>query len=81
LATFKHFPEIKVVKGGLLFVVCNAFIKDTYTIDQESDLWKKWLIEYAKVEKAFEVDVWNAKPTGLCRAHCVVLECLHNGKR
>ena len=81
LATFKHFPEIKVVKGGLLFVVCNAFIKDTYTIDQESDLWKKWLIEYAKVEKAFEVDVWNAKPTGLCRAHCVVLECPHNGKR
>ena len=81
LATFKHFPEIKVVKGGLLFVVCNAFIKDTYTIEQESDLWQKWLTEYAKVEKAFEVDVWNAKPTGLCRAHCVVLECLHNGKR
>ena len=35
LATFKHFPEIKVVKGGLLFVVCNAFIKETYTIENE----------------------------------------------
>lgn len=81
LATFKHFPEVKVVKGGLLFVVCNAFIKDTYTIDNEHKLWEKWLTEYAKVEKAFEVDTWNPRPSGLCRAHCVVLDCPHNGKR
>ncbi len=81
LATFKHFPEVQRVKGGLLFVVCNAFIKDTYTIDQESDLWKKWLLEYAKLQKAYEVDVWNARPTGLCRAHCIVTECPHNGRR
>ena len=81
LATFKHFPEMKKVKGGLLFVICNAFIKDTYTIDQESEMWQKWLIEYAKLEKAYDVDVWNPRPTGLCRAHCVVTECPHNGRR
>ena len=81
LATFKHFPEVKVVKSGLLFVVCNAFIKETYTIENEPALWEKWLGEYGKLEKAFEVDTWNARPTGLCRAWCVVLECPHNGKR
>jgi hypothetical protein len=81
LATFKHFPEVKTVKGGLLFVVCKAFIKDTYTIDRESELWQKWLIEYAKLEKAYEVDVWNPRPTGLCKAHCIVTECPHNGRR
>tara|TARA_R110000822_G_scaffold44617_3_gene119734 strand:- start:9506 stop:10198 length:693 start_codon:yes stop_codon:yes gene_type:complete len=81
LAMFRHFPEVKTIQGGLLFVVCNAFIKDTYTIDQESELWAKWLSDYAKMEKAYEVDVWNPRPTGLCRAHCVVLECAHNGRR
>ena len=81
LAVFKHYPEVKVVKGGLFFVVCNALVKETYTIEQESALWKKWLSEYGKMEKALEVDVWNAKPTGLCRAWCVVLECPHNGRR
>lgn len=81
LCVFKHFPEIKVVKAGLLFVVCNAFIKDVYQIDSQSDLWSKWLQEYGKLEKAYEVDVWNPRPTGLCRAHCVILECPHNGKR
>lgn len=81
LATFKHFPEVKTVKGGLLFVVCNAFIKDTYTIDKETALWKKWLLEYARMEKAYEVDVWNPRPTGLCKAHCIVTECPHNGRK
>jgi len=81
LATFKHFPEIKVVKGGLIFVVCNAFIKDTYSIDIESELWKKWLLEYGKMEKSYRVDVWNPRPSGLCRAHCIVTECPHNGRR
>ena len=81
LATFKHFPEIKKVKGGLLFVGGNAFIQDTYTIENESSLWQKWLGEYGKMEQAYEADVWNPRPTGLCRAHCIVLECSHNGRR
>lgn len=81
LAIFKHYPEIHTVRGGLLFVVCNAFIKETYEIKQESELWRKWLTEYGKIEKAYENDVWNPRPTGLCRAHCIILQCPHNGRR
>ena len=62
-------------------MVCNAFIKDTYTITQEPEMWQKWLNEYGKMEEAYEVGVWNPRPSGLCRAHCVVLECPHNGRR
>ena len=25
-------------------------------------------------------DVWNPRPSGLCKKHCVVLECPHNGR-
>lgn len=80
LAIFKHFPEIDTVKAGLLFVVCDKFVKDTYTRDQERDLWAKWLTKYSRMEKAYETDVWNANPSGLCRKHCPVLECPHNGR-
>mgnify|MGYP003652135859 CR=1 FL=1 len=79
LAMFKHFPEIKVVRGGLLFVIANEMVKAKYDIEGESALWKKWLTEYAKMEKAFEVDVWNPRPSGLCKRHCPVQECVHNG--
>jgi hypothetical protein len=80
LATFKHFPAVTVAKGGLFFVVCNEMVKGTYTIEDEPRLWQKWMGKYGDLEKAMENDVWNAKSSGLCRAHCVVLECPHNGR-
>ena len=30
LCVFKHFPDIETVRGGLLFVVCNELIRETY---------------------------------------------------
>src|SRR6056300_353470 len=80
LATFKHFPEIKVVKGGLLFVIAKALIKDSYDSTAAPIMWKKWLADYARMEKALETDTWNARPSGLCRQHCAVLDCPHNGR-
>jgi len=80
LATFKHFPEVETVKGGLLFVVCEELIKDVYHKTDEAKLWAKWLGDYKRMEKAFESDVWNAHQSGLCRRHCVVTECIHNGR-
>ena len=81
LATFAHFPETEKVKAGLIFVVADAFIKDAYDRDDIPHLWEKWLTKHARMEKAFEHDVWNAHPSGLCKAHCPVLECVHNGRR
>ena len=80
LAVFKHFPEVKKINGGLVFVVADEFVKDKYSIELEGEMWAKWLGEYAKMEKAEETGVWNPKPSGLCRAYCKVLECPHNGK-
>ena len=79
LAVFKHFTEVDTVRAGLLFVRCNALIKDSYTRDQESELWEKWLTKYARMEKAYASDVWNTNPSGLCKRHCPVVECPHNG--
>ena len=80
LATFKHFPDIKKVKAGLLFVIAKALIKDSYDSTAAPIMWKKWLADYARMEKALETDTWNARPSGLCRQHCAVLDCPHNGR-
>ena len=79
LALFKHFPEIETVRAGLLFVVANKFITAEYYKNEEQKLWRKWLFDYGRMEKAYKQDVWNAHPSGLCRRHCVVTECPHNG--
>jgi hypothetical protein len=81
LAIFKHFPEVKVIKGGLLFVVAKHFIKDKYSVDNSEVLWQKWMRSYDRMKGAYENDVWNPRPSGLCRKHCVVTECPHNGNQ
>lgn len=80
LAVFAHFPNITKVRAGLLFVVANDVVRDSYEATDKSTLWGRWISKYKSMEKAFETDVWNAKPSGLCRQHCPVLECPHNGR-
>jgi CRISPR/Cas system-associated exonuclease Cas4 (RecB family) len=80
LAVFKHFPDIRKVKAGLLFVVAKEFPKANYSVDDQPRLWEKWLSEYKRMEVAYKRDVWNAKPSGLCKKHCPVLSCSHNGR-
>jgi hypothetical protein len=79
LGVFKHFPTIKKIKAGLLFVVCKAFIKDKYDLSMEPKLWEKWLRHYSRIETAYKTNVWNPNPSGLCRRHCSVHSCPHNG--
>jgi hypothetical protein len=80
LAMFKHFPDIKVVRGALFFVVSKDFIKDSYSSEKQDKMWAKWLAEYNKMKSAYENDVWNPRPSGLCKKHCLVMECPHNGR-
>jgi hypothetical protein len=80
LATFKHFPMVTHVKAGLLFVVSKDFVKDQYPIESEAALWEKWLQQYNRMRDAYVSNVWNPRPSGLCKKHCVVLSCPHNGR-
>lgn len=79
LAMFRHFPELKTVKAGLLFVIANDFVRDRYERSGSKELWQKWLVDYGKMETAFSSGAWNPKPSGLCKRHCKVLSCPHNG--
>lgn len=80
LAVFKHFPQVKRVKGGLLFVVANDFVKNEYDAEQTDVYWQRWLTNTAQLEKAFEVNVWNPRPNFTCKNWCPVKDCTHNGK-
>lgn len=80
LATFKHFPLVKTVKAALLFVISKDFVKDEYPSGKQAELWQKWLAAYTRLKYSLDHDVWNPRPSGLCKKHCVVLSCPHNGR-
>jgi len=79
-ALFKHFPEVKKVKGGLLFVVANDLVKDNFEADNEGVYWTKWLEDTQRLEAAIQNNVWNKKPNFSCRSWCSITDCEHNGK-
>jgi hypothetical protein len=80
LALFKHFPKVRKVKAGLLFVVANDFVKTEFTTDDSKVLWTKWFEDTNRLEKAVELVVWNPRPNFTCSHWCAVKDCVHNGK-
>ena len=79
-ALFKHFPEVKKVKGGLLFVVANDLVKENFEVDNEGVYWTKWLEDTQRLEAAIQNNIWNKKPNFSCRSWCSITDCEHNGK-
>lgn len=80
LSVFAHFPQVKRVKAGLVFVIADKLVPADYNAADHDTLWAPWIKKYAALESAHENNVWNPRPSGLCRAHCPVIDCPHNGK-
>ena len=80
MATFAHFPEVERIKGALMFVVSNDFIKKDYVRGDFLGLLRDALYLYVPLESAYTQDVWNPKPNFTCRNYCAVHSCIHNGK-
>jgi hypothetical protein len=79
MAVFRHFPEVKNIKAGLLFVVSKEFVESEYNVEQQRDSWLTIFGDISMLEACYENDVWNAKPNFSCSRYCPVLDCEHNG--
>jgi len=78
---FAQYPHIKLVKGRLLFVLGNQVRDRNVDISEKDRLWQKWREEDSKRVAAISANNFPARESGLCKKHCPVLSCFHNGKR
>lgn len=81
LMVFQHFPHIKRVSGGLLFVLKGTSQKKIVTREEAEALWWDYRERVARIDLAHETGVWNPTKSGLCKKYCPVLDCEHNGRR
>jgi hypothetical protein len=79
-AVFTHFPEIRVIKAGLLFVVPKEFIKDEYNYLHRTAYFAQFRPLVEQLEACHTNDVWNPKRNFSCKAWCPVMSCSHNGR-
>lgn len=77
---FTHFPEIKTVKSGLLFVVSDEFVKADYKAETGFNIFSELDGVLVARETAYETGVFNPKRNFSCKAWCPVLTCAHNGR-
>jgi len=80
VAIFKHFPEIKTIKAGLVFLVAKDLVKEQYHTDNIDDMWVEWDNLIKRIDSAYESNVFNPSPNYLCRNYCPVTQCSHCGK-
>jgi hypothetical protein len=51
----------------------------SYSRGEVQRLWNRFLPRVERFQEAFRKDEFPAKPNGLCRRHCPVKTCPHNG--
>ena len=75
LMVFLHHPEINSVKTGFVWLKEGASDYETYTRDQEAELWQEFVGDLARYNAAFKSDMWIPRKSGLCKGWCPVVGC------
>ena len=78
-ALFLKYPEVKKIKTSLLFVVSKEFVKEDFSKDYGLSIFSELHGLLSARDAAYEADVWNPRPNGLCSRWCQVKSCPHNG--
>lgn len=87
-AIFIHWPEVKRVQGGLVFlkedvgphIPRNDCIYEVeITRPDLQPFWHRYIYKVNALRIAHQTGNWPAIPSGLCRNHCNVVSCTHNG--
>ena len=77
LLIFNHFPDVKYVKGNLLFLVYGTFMSEDYDRKNMDKYWYEFKRDLARLELAVETNVFPPNPTPLC-GWCPVTTCQFN---
>lgn len=85
---FIHYPKVKEVTAALVFLKedtgphiprNNCLHEVLITRADLAPFWGKYIHKVGALEKAWLTNDWPPNPSGLCKNHCAVYDCPHNG--
>jgi len=77
---FSHFPQIKRVHTGYIWLKDDATTVETYDRTDMADSWIGLLDRVAQLEQAAATQDYPPKPSGLCVKWCPVASCVYYKK-
>lgn len=75
--SFIHFPDVMEIKAALIFITRNNIVHEKYHYTNLDALWDSMSSDLARLDAAYENNVWNESPSPLC-GWCPVKDCQHN---
>lgn len=79
LMVFAHFPHVRSVSSALFFIVKGSMVTHRMSVDDAPKAWQDYRERIARLEAAYEYNVWNPTQSGLC-GWCPVKDCTFNPK-
>jgi hypothetical protein len=79
MMVFKRFPNVQKIRGVLVFVEFETIHTENYVRENFDQMWQVWAGRMNRVEKAIATNNFPPSPSGLCKNHCCVKSCEHNG--
>jgi hypothetical protein len=76
---FQRFPWVKTVRGVLMFVEHSVIHTEDYDAVNFPQMFGFWANKMNRIEKAIDTQQFPKNPSGLCKNHCAVANCEHNG--
>lgn len=77
---FSHYPEVQAVRTEFWWLKEEAATREDFRRSNRKNTWASVLPRVNELKQAHEQVNFPPKPSGLCRKHCIVTECPHNGR-
>ena len=74
-------PKLQKVVTGFLWLKSRQLDQETYVRDQLPEIWDNFLPRVARLEAAHKDNVWDPRPSGLCKNWCPVKTCEFCGSK
>jgi hypothetical protein len=76
--TFICYPYVKTITAQFYWTQTKTTTKKVWTHDDiNTVLWPMLLPDLKQYKEAFAKDIWQKRPSGLCKGWCPVVSCEH----
>ena len=80
LLIFAAYPQVQQCNAEYYMTQTQQFVPKIPRVIPRSHipaLWKKFIPDLKQYAEAFKTDIWQERPSGLCRGWCPVKQCAH----
>ena len=78
---FVDFPQVDTVKTAYVWFKEGGKIdKHDFKREEFATIWRDFLPDVKKMAWSYQHGNWPKRPSGLCKKHCAVVSCEHNGR-